>query len=232
MNLRSSSPRPFKRYKVRGNKGVVVGWLLFLLAGIAALFWRYEWVYSLPTPVPAAYRDVKPGVRIGLPEDQLALIRMSGPAQESLGQSSAKRPVFLHFFNPDCPCSRFNMPHFKALVKLYDRQVDFAIVLMTDKKYTAGQIRDKFDLPYPIPVLTDSALAAACGVYSTPQAVIIDSTQKLFYRGNYNRSRYCSDEKSSYAKMALEGLLQNNLTQNFSPLALKAYGCQLPTCTR
>jgi len=138
----------------------------------------------------------------------------------------------LHFFNPDCPCSRFNMPHFATLVKRYAARVNFAIVVMTPKNYTAEQIREKFGLPSSIPVLTDSALAVSCGVYSTPQAVIIDTAQKLFYRGNYNRSRYCSSDKSSYAKMALDGLLHHDLTQNFSPLALKAYGCQLPTCTR
>lgn len=199
------------------KKWVVVSWLIFLLAGISALFWRYEWVYNLPTPVPVGYQEVKPGTRIDL---------------VSLRSSGEKRPVFLHFFNPDCPCSRFNMPHFRALVKAYHRQIDFAIVLMTDKKYTADQIRNRFDLPYPVPVLTDSNLAKSCGVYSTPQAVLIDTSEKLYYRGNYNRSRYCSDEKSSYAKMAVEGLLQNNPTQNFNPLALTAYGCQLPTCTR
>jgi hypothetical protein len=237
------------------KKGVVVGWLMLLLAGIVALFWRYEWVYNLPTPVPVSYHDVRPGARIDLPPEQLALIQLTGFGQQAgrarralqtgLGEEGrqtlqtgpsheepGKKPVFLHFFNPDCPCSRFNMPHFAALVKLYDQQVDFAIVLMTNKKYTPEQIRDKFGLPHPVPVLSDSALAVVCGVYSTPQAVIIDADQKLFYRGNYNRSRYCNDEKSSYAKMALEGLLHNDLTQNFGPLALKAYGCQLPTCTR
>jgi len=208
------------------RKPVVMAWLVLLLGGIVALFWRNEWIYSLPTPVPSGYQDVKPGTKIELPSEQMALIRLTGSGQQG------RKPLFLHFFNPDCPCSRFNMPHFRELVKRYDQQVDFAIVLMTNKKYTAGQIRDRFNLPYPIPVLTDSALAISCGVYSTPQAVIIDSDQKLFYRGNYNRSRYCSDEKSSYAKIALEGLLHNDLTQHFSPLALKAYGCQLPTCTK
>lgn len=197
------------------RKPVVVAWLALLLAGIVTLFWRSEWVYSLPTPVPAGYQNVKPGTPISLP-----------------AALASQKPVFLHFFNPDCPCSRFNMPHFKTLVKSYGRQVNFAIVLMTNKNYTAEQIRDKFDLPYPIPVLTDSTLAVSCGVYSTPQAVIIDTAQKLFYRGNYNRNRYCTNEKSSYARMALDDLLHNQLTQNFSPLALKAYGCQLPTCTR
>jgi hypothetical protein len=205
------------------RKPVVIAWLIFLFAGIVALFWRNEWIYSLPTPVPSGYHAVNPGVRIELSPGQLALI----------GQNRArKKPLFLHFFNPDCPCSRFNMPHFKELVKQYDQQVDFAIVLMTGKKFTAAQIQHKFNLSYPIPVLTDTTLAISCGVYSTPQAVIIDTAQKLYYRGNYNRSRYCRDEKTSFAKIALDSLLQNNLTPNFSPLALKAYGCQLPTCTK
>jgi hypothetical protein len=219
------------------RKPVVMAWLVLLLGGIVALFWRNEWVYSLPTPVPSGYQDVRPGTKIGLSPEQMALIRLTGSGQQAgpsgpTREVSGRKPLFLHFFNPDCPCSRFNMPHFRELVKRYDQQVDFAIVLMTNKKYTAGQIRDRFNLPYPIPVLTDSALAISCGVYSTPQAVIIGTDQKLFYRGNYNRSRYCSDEKSSFAKIALEGLLHNDLTQHFSPLALKAYGCQLPTCTK
>ena len=214
------------------RKPVVATWLIFLLAGIIALFWRNEWIYSLPTPVPSGYQDVRPGAKIELPQEQIALIRLNGSGQQAGRTGQSPKPLFLHFFNPDCPCSRFNMPHFKELVERYDRQVDFAIVLMTNKKYTAGQIQNKFNLPYPVPVLTDSTLAVSCGVYSTPQAVIIDTAKKLFYRGNYNRSRYCSDEKSNYAKMALEGLLHNDLTLNFSPLALKAYGCQLPTCTK
>ena len=230
------------------RKQLVAAWLILLLAGIAGLFYYNEWKYSLPTPVPAGYRNVPPGTRIGLPleltgrqpngesrQDPWALsITGARPVHAEWARQTEvlTKPLFLHFFNPDCPCSRFNMPHFATLAKRYREQVNFAIVLMTNKNYTAEQIRKKFGLPYSIPVLNDSALAISCGVYSTPQAVIIDTTQKLFYRGNYNRSRYCSDEKSSYAKIALDGLLHHDLTQNFSPLALQAYGCQLPTCTR
>ena len=206
------------------RKGLVTAWLLFLLAGIALFFWRSEWVYSLPTPVPPHYQEVRLGSQVALPQ-----MASADPVIHSL---SPAKPLFLHFFNPDCPCSRFNMPHFRSLVQQYGQKVNFAIVLMTDKKYTATQIRDKFDLPYPIPVFADSSIAAACGVYSTPQAVVLDTHDRLYYRGNYNRSRYCSDEKSSYARIALDGLLRNDYTQTFSPLALKAYGCQLPTCTR
>ncbi len=200
------------------RKGLVVAWLIFLFAGIALIFWRNEWKYHLPTPVPVNYHPVARGALVALP----------APADKLL----AGKPLFLHFFNPDCPCSRFNMPQFAALAKQYDGLADFAIVLMSPKKYSAVQLQKKFNLPYPIPVLADSAVAAACGVYSTPQAVIIDTGRRLFYRGNYNRSRYCSDEKTGFARLALDGLLHQDYSPTFSPLALKAYGCELPTCSK
>lgn len=197
------------------RKLAILIWLTLLSGGIIALFWYNEWVYSLPTPVPKNYHTVKPGEEI----DVASFIK-SVPAQ----------PLFLHFFNPDCPCSRFNMKHFKLLVKQYGHEVNFAIVVINNKKYTAQKIQDKFDLS--IPVLFDTTIAAKCGVYSTPQAVIIDTNHKLYYRGNYNRSRYCTDQKTNYAQSALESLLHNNLTSVFDPYALKAYGCQLPNCTK
>jgi hypothetical protein len=201
------------------RKGLVITWLILLIAGMAGIFWRSEWIYALPTPVPANYHPVMTGTRIDL----------SGHTAQMLPSG---KPLLLHFFNPDCPCSRFNIPHFRDLVKRYGQQTNFALVLMTDKHYTPDDIRRRFDLPSTLPVFRDSSLAAACGVYSTPQAVILDKNDRLFYRGNYNRNRYCTDDKSSYAKLALESLLHNNLYPSFDPLALKAYGCKLPTCTQ
>lgn len=199
---------------------LVIAWLILLSCGIAYIFWQYQWKYSLPTPMPANYHDVSRGTLIKL------------PASARLTQTAAEKPLFLHFFNPDCPCSRFNMPQFKALVDQYSDKVDFAIVVMSPKSFTAAELQKKFGLSHPLPVLRDSAIAAACGVYSTPQAVLIDGHGQLYFRGNYNRSRYCTDERTGFAKQALDGLLQNNYSLTFGPQALKAYGCQLPECTR
>jgi hypothetical protein len=199
---------------------LVIAWLILLFGGIAFIFWRYEWKYGLPTAVPANYHDVYLG----------ALIQL--PASAQLLRTPGAKPLFLHFFNPDCPCSRFNMPQFRALVEKYSDKVDFAIIVMSPRIFTSAQLQDKFGLPHPLPVLRDSAVAAACGVYSTPQAVLIDAGGKLYFRGNYNRSRYCSDPRTGFAEQALDGLLHNDYSLTFSPLALKAYGCQLPSCTR
>src|SRR4051812_21140635 len=117
------------------KKGMVLAWLFFLASSIGVLFWRSEWKYSLPTPLPPHYREVARGTAVAL------------PGVLSQGGMPSPKGVFLHFFNPDCPCSRFNIPVFRSLVRQYGQQVRFAIVLMTDKEFTDGQIRARFDLP-------------------------------------------------------------------------------------
>lgn len=185
--------------------------LTIIFSCIAMLFWHNEWVYSLPTPVPANYHQVNTGHQIEL---------------NTKLPTAKNKPVLLHFFNPECPCSRFNLPHFKSLVSQYGDKVECAIVVMSKKNYTAEEVQDKFDLS--IPVLFDKSLADSCGVYSTPQAVILDAQHKLYYRGNYNKTRYCTDKKSNYAQMALDFLLNNNTKPIFTHEALNAYGCKLP----
>jgi hypothetical protein len=202
------------------RKKLAIVWLILLSLTVGGLFWRMEWQYGLPTPLPADYHAVEKGASIRLPSASSNLLHRGD------------KPLFLHFFNPDCPCSRFNMPQFRALVQQYGDRVSFAIVVMGPKTFTAAQLQEKFNLPHLIPVVQDSALAAACGVYSTPQAVLLDRDSRLYFRGNYNRSRYCSDEKTGFARQALDGLLTGNYSLTFSPLALKAYGCQLPTCSQ
>src|SRR5262249_20318434 len=101
------------------KKPLVIAWLLVLFASIALIFWRYEWKYSQPTPVPTGYHDIGRGTSVQLPASAAACLHPNG------------KPLFLHFFNPDCPCSRFNMPQFKALVQTYGSRVSFAIVIMS-----------------------------------------------------------------------------------------------------
>lgn len=185
------------------------------MSTVGAIFWYNEVRYQLPTPVPEGYQPIKNGTPINLPT---ALVSKTG------------KPVFLHFFNPDCPCSRFNIKQFNALVKQYGSQVDFRIIAVTKKTYTADEIREKFQPD--IPVSFDQSLAALCGVYSTPQVALLDAAHRLYYRGNYNRSRYCTDERTSYARIAIDGVLQNNNHLSFNKYALVSYGCSLPGCPK
>ena len=195
------------------KKWLATTWLAFLLVSIVTLFWYNQFVYSLPTPVPLNYHTVKPGKKISV-NDKI--------------KANNKKPIFLHFFNPDCPCSRFNIDQFKTLVKTYEDQVNFAVILLSDKHYTPSEIQKRFGIE--VPVYADSTLAAACGVYSTPQAVVLKEDQTLYYRGNYNKSRYCTDMKTNYAKIAIEGAVEHRALSELDKYAFKAYGCTLPNC--
>jgi hypothetical protein len=198
------------------KKVLLTCWLLLLLGGICSLFWYNEWRYNLPTPVPQNFVAVNIGDHINLAGKV--------PVQND-------KPLFIHFFNPDCPCSRFNIPHFKSLVKKYGDKFTFSVVVINKNKvYTAEEIKDKYDLD--IPVSCDTTIASACGVYSTPQAVIIDGSYQLYFRGNYNRSRYCTDTKSNYADMAINSFLSKNDKPVFSQFALTPYGCQVGYCSK
>ncbi len=197
------------------RKWIVMSWLAMLFTTISFLFWQNEWKYSLPTPVPVNYRSVNTGTTLNVP---------------GWIKKQNNKPVLFHFFNPDCPCSRFNISHFKMLVKKYGDRVNFFVVIVSNKNYTSDDIRQKFDLS--IPVLFNSSIASSCGVYSTPQAVIIDAEDRLFYRGNYNKSRYCTEKDSNYAQNAIDSLLQKNMHPMFAATAVRSYGCSLPSCTR
>jgi len=189
---------------------------IFILAciasGICVVFWQTEYKYSLPTPVPKGYREIKTGTFI----DKVSLLT-----------TKKSKPVFLHFFNPDCPCSRFNITHFQKLVKEYGSQINFNVVVMNkNKSYTQKDIQDMFSIN--VPVLFDTTLANACGVYSTPQAALVNKDGRLYYRGNYNKARYCTDKNSNYAQMAIDSLLNNKISPSFDQFALRSYGCELP----
>ncbi len=190
---------------------LVMLWLSVLSAAIVALFWRIQWVYNLPTPVPKNYIQVQKGQRIDIAS---AVNVRNG------------RPALLHFFNPDCPCSKFNVAYFRSLVKLYGKEVNFAIVPVSKKRLTERDMQEFYHLN--LPIIFDTTLASRCGVYSTPQAVIINVDQTLYYRGNYNKSRYCTDKKTDYASMALDSLLRRRKNPHFDQYALTAYGCKFP----
>lgn len=203
-----------KAKKLRVGATVVV--LALILSGISYIFWQNELKYRLPTPVPSRYAPPATG----------EVIDLKGKLATPVG-----KPAFIHFFNPDCPCSRFNMPHFKSLVRKYGDKVAFSVVVLDkEKKHNREEVRERFDLEMPISF--DESIADSCGVYSTPQAVLLDADRRLYYRGNYNKSRYCTDAQTNYAQMAIDSFLMQQRKPVFSQYALTAYGCELPNCTK
>jgi hypothetical protein len=183
---------------------------------MGAAFWPQDWQYSLPTPRPRDLHQPAIGERVAL--DRKVSITQIG-----------NTPVFLHFFNPACPCSNFNLDHVRDLIRKYGRRVRFVAVLQGDED--EEHLQQTFrNLDLGIDSVTDvsGAIAGSIGIYSTPQAVLIDRDGRLFYRGNYNYSRYCTLPETEYARIALDAMLAGEPPKLVPAAASVAYGCPLP----
>lgn len=198
------------------KKIICINVVIIAFLSIGYAFWYQDWRYSLPTPKPADLVQKPIGEVIELP---------------STIQRTAERPLHIHFYNMGCPCSRFNLDHFRDLVLKYKSQVDFVVVLQGVDKEKALKRFTKYELGLPTVFDTERKIAKSLGVYSTPQAVIINTDGTLYYRGNYNKSRYCVDKPTQYARIALENLtagLKRAPSAAFDKVAQTAYGCELP----
>lgn len=184
--------------------------LLSVFSLIGYLFWQQELQYTQPTPVPEDYTIVYVSQTIAL---------------DSLYSNTSDRPALYHFFSPECPCSRFNLKHYNSLKRKFSDRMEFIVVVpeYSDidlaKAYFEGETKLIRDI--------DRKLANELGVYATPQAAILDTDNKLYYRGNYNRSRYCTDPGSNFAQMAVDSLFNGSPPPSFGLLATVAYGCGL-----
>jgi hypothetical protein len=201
------SPSPFRPYLL------MVLFSVACLTGIGVLFWYEDVQYARPTPRPASLVHLPVGARLVL-----------GTPRTVPGG----KPLLLHFFNPSCPCSRFNRRHLRELYTRYGQAVDMVVVLQAED--TTEAIRKYRDWELPMPYVTDPAgqLAERCGVYATPQAVLLSPDAQLYYRGNYNTSRYCLNRKTQFARQAVEALLAGQPAPAFPNVAETAYGCPLP----
>jgi len=185
--------------------------LLIVITTIGYIFWQQELRYALPTPVPSSYVAVQINQQVSLPSTI----------------SSLKKPVYLHFYNPDCPCSLFNAKHVRELI--FSHGDSIAAFLVVPSSLDIDAAKKEFGDHLQVLVDVDQTLAKSCGVYSTPQAVILTTEGKLYYRGNYNRARYCTAQATNYAELALLAIINGAAPPTFDLLASKSYGCELPT---
>jgi len=187
---------------------------LLAVISMGWIFWEQEAKYILPTPVPPQFKDVKFGASVDL----------------SLYHVAPGRITMLHFFNPDCPCSRFNMMEFERIASKYRDQADVYVVLQSTDEEDVETFRRKYDLNLPILLDHDGAISDRCGIYSTPQSVVLDKESKLYFKGNYNAARYCTRKETSFAEIAMDHLLKGEALPLWVTTELTLpYGCTLPS---
>lgn len=200
---------------MRAKAILVVLLLSFCAFAIAVLFWQQEIQYALPTPKPTSLKTIYNGQKINL-----SFIGINHDEQ---------KPKLFHFFNPDCPCSRFNLAHVKSLIRKHKNEFEFYAIIPA---YADLQKAKNFLEDLPITIVQDNtqqSITKDFGVYATPQAVLLTKNSTVFYKGNYNKSRYCTQKDSNYAAQAMQALLAGKQPPVFNAFATTAYGCALPS---
>ncbi|WP_185154405.1 redoxin domain-containing protein [Fulvivirga sp. M361] len=176
------------------------------------MFWKQEYKFLQPTPIPENLKTIHKGDTLDIP-----FLR------------TFQKNTYIHFYNYDCPCSRFNIKEFQAMVRKYDDQIKFIAVLQTEDNDAKAikKFKKKYDLGIETLLDPKGEIAHTLGVYSTPQAVILKGNT-LFYKGNYNKARFCLSKNTRFAELALAALLNNEPSPSFPAIAEIAYGCELP----
>ncbi|WP_340153758.1 hypothetical protein [uncultured Marivirga sp.] len=190
--------------------------ILSVLTGIGLIFWHQEWKFSKPTPIPAGYSSLQRGDSVS--KNVLSSLEIGEEDQ-----------AFIHFYNFDCPCSRFNIKEFQNLVIQYGSKVKFLAVLETVERNESEieEFREKYSLGIDIHLDREGVIASELGVYSTPQAVLIKN-QQVYFSGNYNKARFCTTQNTKFASIALSAMVSDKEPPVFPELASIAYGCELP----
>lgn len=195
----------------------IIFFTVFALSAISLIgwiFWEHEIKYASPTPLPDNFKDVSVGSQIDL---------------RSINLPGGKSTV-LHFFNPDCPCSKFNMKDFESLSKKYSKDINFYVILQSDDEDAEREFKKRYELDLPVLSDRDGMISDLCGIYSTPQAVILDKSSVIYFKGNYNKSRFCSRKETRYVEIALDSLMEDKPLPMFVQNELTLpYGCALPS---
>jgi len=195
----------------------IIFFTVFALSAISLIgwiFWEHEIKYASPTPLPDNFKNVSVGSQI-----DLRSIKLPG------GKSTV-----LHFFNPDCPCSKFNMKDFESLSKKYSKDISFYVILQSDDRDAEREFKKRYELDLPVLSDRDGMISDLCGIYSTPQAVILDKSSVIYFKGNYNKSRFCTRKETRYVEIALDSLMEDKPLPIFVQNELTLpYGCALPS---
>lgn len=195
-------------------------WLAGLLIGgwvglTAGAFWYFEFQFLKPIVRPASAKALQMGEAAPIRE----LETLSGE-RIALGEGG---PTVLHFWNPECPCSRFNEPSVKRMAEV-NPEVRFVLVI--EEAELTAKLREKVETTFPFPAVhdADGAIAKAFGAFATPAACLLDAEGRVQFMGTYLATAYCSSQQTDAVQVALAAMLSGK----DAPASAPAYGCAIP----
>jgi hypothetical protein len=132
--------------------------------------------------------------------------------------------TILHFWDPDCPCARFNQVHVRDLISIHGAgDIRFVIVVPAEHAREGDRLRQRAETVFGtgIEVVIDHG-ELANAVPSSPAAAIFAADRELAYFGPYSIGAVCSQGQGNFVETVLTRLKQG---QNPHFLNTMAVGC-------
>lgn len=198
----------------RGNR--IPSWLgIALVATWIAItitaFWVLQWQYLRPFPKEtlAVSSQFFEGAALNLPAVH--------------GLQADKSGSVIHFWDPECPCTRFSTPHVRDLIAQADAQGFTSTVIVnrginSDAGSRLKSARKTFGEQIAIQLWSES-LAEQLPIPASPSALVMSKEGRLSYVGPYSSDAFCSTEDGAFVEEAMtqiasgkvEPIAENNL---------------------
>jgi hypothetical protein len=166
-----------------------LAWLLVAtwLLGVVFAFWWFElrWYQQ----VTFEYHDAVFDSRTMMPDATMgASIKPDAVAK------------VIHYFDPECPCTRFNTEHVLELMERYQASgVKFEVRVPN----TAGLEKALKIFSAPVQIVEYAAAPVA-----SPAALVLDSAGLVHYIGPYSPGAVCSTRSGDFVSIVLDDLLE------------------------
>lgn len=143
----------------------------------------------------------------------------------------AHKPQLYIFYDPECPICQAYTGRLQQLYEKYNDKVEFLLVYPT-KGVTRSSIKSfqkEYKLSLPFKIDKEHTLVDKCDAHTTPEIYVIDSYQKVIYKGAIDDQFFeLGKARIKPVDKYLEGVLEALINHQPIPIKeTKAIGCMI-----
>ncbi|MCV6587442.1 MAG: DUF6436 domain-containing protein [Marinobacterium sp.] len=137
--------------------------------------------------------------------------------------TSPSQGVLVHFWDPDCLCSRFNIQHVQQLIEEFGPQGIRFMVVLNDRVDNPEQWLQQAPTLFPgATVVSASTLALPVQLTASPSTAILNAQGHLTYFGPYTLGALCLPSGDGLVETVFKHLLAGRQPQSGS---ISGSGC-------
>lgn len=122
----------------------------------------------------------------------------------------------IHFWNPNCRCSRFSQEHVEEVMSTYVKQGIEFIVAVPAQRLVERALET-------FPEASNAIVVNQTAGLSSPSAIVFDAQNTLVYFGPYSDGAFCASGDSAPVELMLDDVVSQDAVTPW--LNLSTFGC-------